>query len=506
MFNKNDDNIYRNTITYLLRTKMKCFCCQNENLKNFTCNELMKNNIDIKKIKICNTCITKPKYKNYINLETPELKRDLDQGILTKCEFCLNILDGFAKCACNERSECNNIKENNIYNNYINYLPNFSNFINFNLYPKDITFDINYIKFVVIVQSITCAFLCSVSSSLQSVYIFIQKIYKIIYVYLSKKMKYFYEFLQTIYFMYMLIHYVYLNCIWQDINVLFKTKFSHKVIGIEYDAVIYSKYKNKKKVLLLLSGAYNLECHAYINKLTHDLEIICSDTINEYEIICYEKSNKTSIVIYDDVFQYIKQLDKELDGIEELVLFGFSAGGVVASHIMQKCKLMSFKKRIITYDTPWHVQMNVESFKHNTFYRPDMLFFLKVHHTYSTHYNYEDIKQYLIGQMYDKNNNYGGADELVAIIKNVHQFSDEELYFVTGFNFDQTPDTRVYNIYAKRDPCIDRDIHYEYVTKNQDKIGFYNEFIEKDVTGHCSDMAFSTAYLKEIMYAIKDNH
>jgi hypothetical protein len=157
------------------------------------------------------------------------------------------------------------------------------------------------------------------------------------------------------------------------------------------------------------------------------------------------------------------------------------------------------------------------------------LFFLKVHHTYSTHYNYEDIKQYLIGQtpsntskefplktlshfassmfsskMYDTHNNYSGADELVAIIKNVHQFSDEELYFVTGFNFDQTPDTRVYNIYAKRDPCIDRDIHYEYVTKNQDKIGFYNEFIEKDVTGHCSDMAFSSTYLKEIIYAIED--
>jgi len=336
------------------------------------------------------------------------------------------------------------------------------------------------------------------------IYIFSKYIYKLIYLYLYKNMGIFSEFLQTMYFAHMLIYYVYLNCFWKDINVLFKTKFSHKVVGTEHDAVIYRKYRNKKKVLLLLSGAYNLECHSYINKLSYDLEHVCTDTMNEYEIICYEKSNKTSIIIYDDVFQYIKQLDKELGGIEELVLFGFSAGGVVASHIMQKCKLMSFKKRIITYDTPWHVQMNVEAFKHNTFYRPDMLFFLKVHHTYSTHYNYEDIKQYLIGQMYDKNNNYSGADELVAIIKNVHQFSYEELYFVTGFNFDQTPDTRVYNIYAKRDPCIDRDIHYEYVKQNQEKIGFYNEFIEKDVTGHCSDMAFSTTYLKEIVYAIMD--
>ena len=122
-------------------------------------------------------------------------------------------------------------------------------------------------------------------------------------------MEFFNEFLQTMYFAYMLIHYVYLNFIWQDINVLFKTHFTYKMDSIESDAVIYRKYKNKKKVLLLLSGAYNLECHSYINKLTHDLETICADTMNEYEIICYEKSDKTSIVIYDDVFQYIKQLD-----------------------------------------------------------------------------------------------------------------------------------------------------------------------------------------------------
>ena len=74
---------------------MKCFCCKDGNLTNFACNECqniicfkcineLKNNIDTTKIKICNTCVTKSKYKNYINLVTPELKRDLEQGILTK--------------------------------------------------------------------------------------------------------------------------------------------------------------------------------------------------------------------------------------------------------------------------------------------------------------------------------------------------------------------------------------------------------------------------------------
>ena len=132
---------------------MKCFCCKDGNLTNFACNECqniicfkcineLKNNIDTPKIKICNTCVTKSKYKNYINLVTPELKRDLEQGILTKCEFCLNIWDGYAQCDCDERFECMNMKENKNYNSYMNYLPNFSKFINFELYPKDTVIDI----------------------------------------------------------------------------------------------------------------------------------------------------------------------------------------------------------------------------------------------------------------------------------------------------------------------------------------------------------------------------
>ena len=124
---------------------MKCFCCQDGNLTNFACNECqniicfkcineLKNNIDTQKIKICNTCVTKPKYKKYINLETPELKRDLEQG--------LNIWDGCAQCDCDERYECMNMQENKNYNSYMNYLPNFSKFINFELYPKDTVIDI----------------------------------------------------------------------------------------------------------------------------------------------------------------------------------------------------------------------------------------------------------------------------------------------------------------------------------------------------------------------------
>jgi hypothetical protein len=135
---------------------MKCFCCKDGNLINFQCNEcqnpicfkcinkLVKDDIDIKDIKICNFCITAPVYKNYINLETTHQKRDLEKGLLTKCKYCLNIWDGFAQCDCNERYKYeyeiiqqNKNKESNIYKDF------FSNLINFDLYQKDTVIDVN---------------------------------------------------------------------------------------------------------------------------------------------------------------------------------------------------------------------------------------------------------------------------------------------------------------------------------------------------------------------------
>lgn len=132
---------------------MKCFCCKDGNLINFQCNEcqnpicfkcinkLVKDDIDIKNIKICNLCITIPKYKNYINLESLDQKRDLEKGLLTKCEYCLNIWDGHAQCDCNERYEYNYIQQNKMKksNNYKDF---FSNLINFDFYEKDTVIDI----------------------------------------------------------------------------------------------------------------------------------------------------------------------------------------------------------------------------------------------------------------------------------------------------------------------------------------------------------------------------
>jgi len=280
-----------------------------------------------------------------------------------------------------------------------------------------------------------------------------------------------------------------------------KTTYKYKLNdNIEQSATIYRTNRKVKKVIIILSGAYSLEYHFYISKLMYDLDIEYKSLMENYELICYENTNKTSFDIYDDVHNYILHLDEEMDTIEELILFGFSSGGVVASHIMQRCKTMKCKKKIFMCDTPWQIHENVDSFKHNLIYRFDIVFFWKVFNAYSTHYNYNKIKHHLENKKWNS-----GSNEITQMIQEVHNVQFDEFYFETGFNFDQTEDTKVYNIYSKCDPIVNREISDKFVTSNKDKIKFSVKNIEKNTIGHCSDMAFSTDYLTDIMISLFTN-
>lgn len=294
--------------------------------------------------------------------------------------------------------------------------------------------------------------------------------------------------------------YLYINYILNIKNPnIVKTTYNYKLKDedINHSATIYHTNKNAKRVILFLSGAYQLGFDFYITKIMNDLDIEYDSLMSNYEFICYEKKNKASFVIYDDVYNYISYLDKKINKIEELILFGFSAGGVVASHVMTRCKDMTCKKKIIMYDTPWQVHDNVDHFKNNIVYRFDIMFFWKVIDVYSKHYNYNEIKHHITNKKWNS-----GSDELTQLIKNVHNCSHEEFYTMTGFNFEQTPDTEVYTIYSKNDPFVIREKSDLFVAKNKGKINFKHKKIEKNTWGHCSDMAFSCGYLKNVINSI----
>jgi hypothetical protein len=202
---------------------------------------------------------------------------------------------------------------------------------------------------------------------------------------------------------------------------------------------------------------------------------------NNYQITIIEKLNKSSIVMYDDISKYLLHLNDNQSKIEELTMLGFSSGGVIASHAFALLKSLHCKKRIITYDTPYQVLNNVLSFENNMIYRLDYYLYSIVHQTYSNHYNYEQIKDFV---RYDKLTS--SASDFVKMIKQIHNFSDEEMYFRTGFNFDQEKDTKIVNMYSKYDAIVNGDISMKYIEDNKKEFHVIHDIIA--TIGHCSDM------------------
>lgn len=259
--------------------------------------------------------------------------------------------------------------------------------------------------------------------------------------------------------------------------------------GYGPDATTYRTQRGKKRVILFLSGGYCLEYHFYIRKTMRDLEKTYPSIMANYELICYEQPRKSTFTTIDDVCGYIRDLNADVGGIEELVLFGFSAGGVVASHIVSRLTdLSSCKKKIITYDTPYQVHMNADSFKHNWLYRVDFALFRKVYDVYLKYaepHNLTDVWW------------NSGSPRMTKMVMDVEGWTFDEMYERTGFNFDLGADVSVYNIYSVNDPIVRWDLTRAYIGANDVRCSMKN--VEKDTVGHCSDMAFSTNYLADII-------
>jgi hypothetical protein len=293
-----------------------------------------------------------------------------------------------------------------------------------------------------------------------------------------------------------LIQHIYLYIFYNNAHKITNKieQFTYDLEDKSHELTVY-KCGNLKsaKILFVLSGSYTLCFDTYVQKMVSDLLVI--DYIkNNYQIIIIEKLNKSSIVMYDDVSKYLLHLNDNQNKIEELTMLGFSSGGVIASHTFALLKSLDCKKRIITYDTPYQVMENVLSFENNTIYRLDYYLYSIVHETYSNHYNYEQIKDFV---RYDKLTS--SASDFVKMIKQIHNFSDEEMYFRTGFNFDQEKDTKIVNMHSKYDAIVNRDISMKYIEDNKKEFDVIHDTIA--AIGHCSDMwSPNIRILKHLLY------
>jgi hypothetical protein len=96
-----------------------------------------------------------------------------------------------------------------------------------------------------------------------------------------------------------------------------------------------------------------------------------------------------------------------------------------------------------------------------------------------------------------------GAKELIQMIKDFHGFDHDAIYNITGFNVHQDANTKIFNIYCMYDPVVIRQTHDDYIRANRaafDALNIIN--IRKYRMGHCSDMAFDTEYIDDIILAL----
>ena len=259
-----------------------------------------------------------------------------------------------------------------------------------------------------------------------------------------------------------------------------KEKYEYLIDNKKQDLTIYKGGNlESKKIILVFSGAYRLTYESYVQKAVDDL--LSKKWINNnYQLMVIEKMDNINIMIYKDVSKYLIELNKKIE-IEELIMLGFSSGGVVASHIMFLLKDLKFKKTIITYDTPYHVLENVLSFKKNLFLRTDFYFYYIVYQSYLNYYNYENIKEIV---KYKKWNS--GAIELIEMIQKIHNIHYKELNYIAGFNFNQENNTKLKNIYCYYDAIVNKEVCKQYIKTNS-KNKLMENFIIYEI-GHCSNI------------------
>jgi predicted alpha/beta-fold hydrolase len=210
----------------------------------------------------------------------------------------------------------------------------------------------------------------------------------------------------------------------------------------------------------------------------------------------------TSITIYKDIAYCIQKRYKEAQWTE-LIVIGFSAGGIIASHIMSQLSKLSCSKKIITYDTPYQIMDNVARFQKNWFYRLDYLFFVLAYCIYkrSTQENMQgnmiSLKQIVCG--------YGTASELFAMVQRIHSYTYDNIYYLSSFNMDQDVTTKVISISNQYDPVLYKETHYRYLNQKATEgitLPSLTHIVKKGTIGHCSDMAFDREYLKYIVEAL----
>jgi hypothetical protein len=271
------------------------------------------------------------------------------------------------------------------------------------------------------------------------------------------------------------------------LNVLYNTFYSltfyknkTKINILEYDnnsTIYYTRLPEHydKKILVYLSGVIEFKYTPYIDKTIQNMK--------KYNIpsFVYENTNKLMFLCVDDISNFITFLsNKYVD--KEIIILGFSAGGIIASHVIENLQNIKNIKRLITYDSPYSLDKVIKTFYNSYIIRFDVFIsyylnkvYLKLFKNLIHEFNYSFLDGYNF--IYDSS----------KYVLPTHRY----YYKIMNMNFNLPYYIKMYNINSIKDPIADYATNMKIMNKNSHLIDFEIYTINNKNISHCTDMFYS---------------
>ena len=284
------------------------------------------------------------------------------------------------------------------------------------------------------------------------------------------------------------------------INVLYNTFYSlifyknkTNINILEYEnnnpTIYYTRLPENydSKILVYLSGVVEFKYTPYIDKTLQHME--------KYNIpsFVYENKNQLMFLCVDDISNFITFLSKKY-AQKEIIILGFSAGGIIASHVIEKLRHITNIKRFITYDTPYSLDKVIKSFYNSYIIRFDIFI------SYYLHKVYLKLFKNIIHKFnYSFIDGYNFIYDTSKYVLPAHRY-----YFrIMNMNFNLPYYIKMYNINSIKDPIANYSTNMKIINKNAHIIDFEIFTIDNKNISHCSDMFYSdNSHL--IMKCLKD--
>lgn len=242
--------------------------------------------------------------------------------------------------------------------------------------------------------------------------------------------------------MYLIVYYQHMR------NILYKSNKVFTERKLPKNSKIYSIVSNNKKALVLLSGGSQFANTSFIRKTVDDL---CIE--NEYDVFVYENKTQLNCLCIENIVDWLQtEIRPKYD---DLVIIGFSNGGLLASHVMHHLENTIgnpdfITKKLITIDSMNHMFTFLKTYEKNKTYRQDIMGCYMS--AYCNSFGHVHLYDRLDILDVFKNTNMKKAIQYFTKMYNVDR---NDLERVTTMEYDLR-NCKIVNIYSHFDPIIQR--------------------------------------------------